>query len=544
MLGGTRYVWLWVCMLGFAACRPDVDTSSKTVFNINLDQGLTSMDPAFARNQNALWMDNQLYNGLVQVNDSLQVTPCIAKSWQLSADGTTYTFNLRRDVRFQDDEQFAGGKGRLVTAADFAYSFSRLIDPKVASSGSWIFSDKISGKQAFAAINDSTFQIKLKQSFPPLLTLLTAQYCSVVPHEVVNHYGKDFRSHPVGTGPFRFKYWKEGEVMVLLKNEHYWEKDAQGRQLPYLDAIKATFISDKQTAFMEFIKHKLDFFTGIDGSYRDDILTKSGRLTKKYKGKFKIKIAPYLNTEYLGILVDTNIAIVKNSPLKQLKVRQAINYAINKASMIKYLRNSVGTPGYAGFIPRGMPGFDSAAVQGYRYNPGKAKQLLAEAGFPNGRGLPEVTLSTTTSYRDLIEYIQGELQKVGIRTRVELVQGASLRELIAKNGVNFFRASWIADYPDAENYLSVFYGKNKIPFGPNYTGFHNARFDALFEQAYQVKSDHDRFKLYQQMDNLMMQQAPVVILYYDKLVNLYQNNLTGYQPNAQNLLMLKQIKKF
>ncbi|WP_232336480.1 ABC transporter substrate-binding protein [Mucilaginibacter aquatilis] len=501
------------------------------------------MDPAFARNQNALWIDNQLYNGLVQIDDSLHIKPCIAKKWELSPNGLLYTFHLRRDVYFHDDAQFAAGKGRRATAADFVYSFGRLIDPKVASSGSWIFSDKVKGKESFIALNDTTFQIKLKQPFPPMLSLLTAQYCSVVAREVVEHYGKDFRSHPVGTGPFKFKYWKEGEVLALLKNESYWETGVHGERLPHLDAIRSTFISDKQTAFMEFIKQKLDFFNGIDGSYRDDILTKSGRITSKYRGRFKMYTGPFLNTEYLGILIDTNISIVKQSPLKMLKVRQAINYGINKARMVKYLRNSTGAPGYAGFIPQGMPGYDSTVVHGYHYNPEKAKRLLAEAGFANGKNLPEVVLSTTTSYRDLIEYIQGELQQIGIRTRVELVQGASLRELIAKNGVNFFRASWIADYPDAENYLSVFYGKNKIPFGPNYTGFHNNKFDALFEQAYNIADDRQRFKLYQQMDNLVMQQAPVVILYYDKLVNLYQNNITGYHINAQNLLVLKDVMK-
>ena len=537
------YVWLLVGIFALEACHKNAETSHKTIFNINLDQGLTSMDPAFARNQNALWMDNQLYNGLVQINDSLHIKPCIAKAWELSPDGKTYIFHLRNDVYFHDDAQFKNGKGRRAVAADFVYSFGRLIDPKVASSGSWIFSDKVNGKNAFIAVNDSTFQIHLKQPFPPLLSLLTAQYCSVVPREVVEFYGKDFRSHPVGTGPFKFKYWKEGEVMAMLKNERYWEKDKQGHPLPYLDALRATFISDKQTAFMEFIKQKLDFFNGIDGSYRDDILTKGGRVTKKYKGKFKVNIAPYLNTEYLGFLIDTNLAIVKHSPLRMLKVRQAINYAINKPNMIKYLRNSTGTPGYAGFIPQGMPGFNTTAVHGYRYNPAKAKQLLAEAGFPGGKNLPEIVLSTTTSYRDLIEYIQGELQKAGIRTRVELVQGASLRELIAKNGVSFFRGSWIADYPDAENYLSVFYSKNKVPFGPNYTGFNNRQFDRLFEQAYQVSNDQQRFKLYQQMDNLLMEQSPVVILYYDKLVNLYQNNISGYSHNAQNLLVLKNVVK-
>jgi len=526
----------------FASCHIDQSSSKKTIFNINLDEGLSSLDPAFARNQNTIWMVNQVYNGLVQIDDSLKTRPCIAKSWEISPNGLSYIFHLRKDVCFHDCPLFKGGVGRRVVAGDFVYSFHRLIDPKVASSGSWIFSDKICDTP-FTAVNDSTLRIKLRQPFPPLLSMLTAQYCSVVPHEVVGYYGKDFRQHPIGTGPFKFKYWKEGEVMVLLKNEKYWEKDKDGSALPHLDAVRATFIGDKQTAFMEFVSGKLDFLNDIDGSYRDDIFTKGGRVTQKYKGKFTVNTGPFLNTIYLGMLVDSNLAIVKSSPLKKLKIRQAINYAIDKQKMIKYLRNSLGTPGTAGFIPMGMPGFDASAVKGYSYNPDKARQLLKEAGYPDCKGLPEITLHTTVGYRGLIEYVQGQLEKIGIKTNVEITQGASLRELVSKNGVNFFYGSWIADYPDGENYLSVFYSKNKIPYGPNYTGFNNKQFDALFEQAYHEVNDEKRYTLYRQMDNLVMQQSPVVILYYDKRVNLYQNNISGYSVNGQNLLTLKRVKK-
>jgi len=534
---------LCVVLLLFSACNGTDSKSHKTVFNLNLDDGLTSLDPAFARNQNAIWMDNQLYNGLVQLDDSLQVKPCIAKRWEISDDGLQYTFHLRNDVHFQDDAKFNSGLGRKAVAADFVYSFSRLIDAKTGSSGSWIFSDKVAGKQSFVALNDSTFRITLKQPFPPMMSLLSSEYCVVVPHEVVDFYGKDFRSHPVGTGPFQFKYWKEGEVLVLLKNEKYWEKDDKGNSLPYLDAVRASFIPDKQTAFMAFIKKDLDFFNGINGSYRDDILTKSGNITKKYNGKFIMVTHPYLNTEYLGIIVDSNLSIIKNSPLRMLKIRQAINYAIDRQSMAKYLRNSLCTPGTSGFIPEVMPGFDAKKVKGYSYDPEKARQLLAEAGFANGKDLPEITLTTVSSYRDLIEYIQGELEQVGIKNKIEVMEGASLREQIAKNGVPFFRASWNADYPDGENYLSVFYSKNKSPYGPNYTNFSSQAFDKLFTESYRVSNDSTRYALYQQMDNLVMQQSPVVILYYDKLVNLYQNNISGYSVNGMNLLGLKRVRK-
>jgi oligopeptide transport system substrate-binding protein len=524
------------------SCSNNNPNSDKKVFNLNLDQSLTSLDPAFARNQNALWMMNQIFNGLVQVDSNLNSVPCIAKTWQMSADGLTYTFNLRNDVYFHDDPLFKGGKGRKVIADDFVYSFNRLIDPKVGSSGGWIFSDKVKDIHNFIAVNDSTFKIKLVKPFPAFLSLLTAQYCSVVPKEVVEHYGKDFRSHPVGTGPFKFKYWKEDEIMVLLKNEKYWEKDGNVR-LPYLDAVKVTFINDKQSAFMNFIKKELDFFDKVDGSYRDDILTKSGKMTRKYKGKFQLKKGPYLCTEYLGILVDTSKAIVKNSPLRNKKIRQAINYAIDKKKLIKYLRNSIGSPATSGFVPAGMPGFDSTKVKGYSYNPKKAEALLAEAGYPDGKGMPLITLSASTTSRDLIEFIQGELNNIGIKVKVDVNPSASLRDLMSKNEVTFFRGSWIADYPDAENYLSVFYSKNRVPFGPNYTGYFNDDFDRLFEQSYYEKDPEKRYALYHQMDNMILEYASVVPVYYDQSVVMLQNNISGYPMNPLNLMILKRVKK-
>jgi oligopeptide transport system substrate-binding protein len=533
--------WIF-SILALASCQSKDKNNGKKVFNINLDQNVTSLDPAFARNQNAIWMINQIFNGLVQVDKDLNTVPCIAKTWQMSADGLTYTFNLRDDVYFQDDPLFKNGKGRKVVAADFAYSFYRLIDPKVASSGGWIFSDKVKDASGFKALNDSTFQINLLKPFPAFMNLLAAQYCSVVPKEVVEHYGKDFRSHPVGTGPFKFKYWKEDEILVLLKNEHYWEKDGD-MPLPYLDAVKVTFISDKQSAFMNFIKKELDFFNSVDGSYRDDILTKSGKMTSKYKGKFQLIKGPYLCTEYVGILVDTSKTIVKSSPLRFKKVRQAINYAIDKPKLIKYLRNSVGTPATSGFIPKGMPGFDSTRVKGYSYNLQLALKLLAEAGYPNGKGMPEITLSTSTTYRDIIEFIQGELNAIGIKAKVDVSPSASLRDMMSKNEVNFFRGSWIADYPDGENYLSVFYSKNRVPFGPNYTGYFNDEFDKLFEQSYFENDAKKRYELYYKMDNMIMEHSSVVPILYDQSVVMLQNNISGYPINPLSLMILKRVKK-
>jgi len=532
---------LIIFFFGLLSCSKK-DNDGKTIFKMNMDVGVTSLDPAFARNQMNIWCVNSLFNGLTQLDTNLQVKPSIAKSWEGSADGLTYTFHLRDDVYFHDHELFPNGKGRLVTASDFVYSFQRIIDPKVASAGAWIFNDKIDSTNPFVALNDTTFVVHLQKPFPAFPSLMTIQYCSVVPKEICEHYGKEFRNHPVGTGPFKFKYWKEGEVMVFLKNEHYFEKE-NGHSLPYLDAIKISFISDKQTAFLAFLKNDLDFFSGIDGSYRNDVLYKNGTLKEKYTHRFTLVKSPYLNTEYLGMLVDSSLNIVKNSPLKDKRIRQAINYAIDRKKMIQYLQNSIGIPGHSGFLPAGMPGYNSSKVRGYSYQPEKAKKLLAEAGFPEGKNLPEITLNTTSTYRDLIEFVQSELQNIGIKTKVEVHQGSSLRELIAKNNVNFFRGSWIADYPDGENYLAVFYSKNFVPNGPNYTHFSSKKFDKLFEASFFESNDSIRFQMYQEMERLVLEESPMVILFYDQSVRLIPKNISGLPNNPLNILDLKRAKK-
>lgn len=532
---------LIIFFFGLISCSKKND-EQKTVFKLNMDVGVTSLDPAFARNQMNIWCVNSLFNGLTQLDSNLQVKPSIAKTWEASSDGLTYTFHLRSDVYFHDHELFPNGKGRLVTANDFVYSFHRIIDPKVASAGAWIFNDKIDSTTPFVALNDTTFVVHLQKPFPAFPSLMTIQYCSVVPKEVCEHYGKEFRNHPVGTGPFKFKYWKEAEVMVFLKNEHYFEKE-NGHPLPYLDAIKISFISDKQTAFLAFLKNDLDFFSGIDGSYRNDVLYKNGTLKEKYTKRFTLVKSPYLNTEYLGMLVDSSLSIVMGSPLKDKRIRKAINYAIDRKKMIQYLQNSIGIPGHSGFLPEGMPGYDKSKVIGYSYQPEKAKKLLAEAGYPEGKNLPEITLNTTSTYRDLIEFVQSELQHIGIKTKVEVHQGSSLRELISKNNVNFFRGSWIADYPDGENYLAVFYSKNFVPNGPNYTHFSSKKFDALFEASFFESNDSIRFQMYQEMERLVLEESPMVILYYDQSVRLIPKHINGIPTNALNILDLKRAKK-
>jgi len=516
----------------------------KTVFRYNESSGISSLDPAFARDQANIWADNQLYNGLVQLDQKLNIKACIAKNWEISGDGLLYTFHLRQDVYFHSSPIFGKAATRKVTASDFVYSFNRLVDPKLASPGAWVFStvEISNGEFSFNARDDSTLTIKISKPFPPFLGLLSMQYCSVIPHEAIEVYGVDFRQHPVGTGPFRFGMWKEGVKLVLLKNPLYFEKE-NGLPLPYLDAVAVTFIVDKQTAFLEFIKGNLDFISGIDASYKDEILTKNGELKEKYATTLTFTKEPYLNTEYLGILIDTAKTISKNSPSTDLLVRQAINMGFDRVKMMRYLRNNIGIPGTAGIVPAGLPFFNQKNVSGYSYNPGKARELLIRAGFPDGKGLPVITLTTNPSYIDLCKFIQSQLSEIGIKIKIDVTPPATLREMIAQSQVNFFRASWIADYPDAENYLSLFYSKNFSPDGPNYTHYSSAQFDKMYEQCFFVQDDSLRGKIYEQMDTMIMKQASVVVLFYDEVLRFTHKNISGLGSNPLNLLTLKQVKK-
>ena len=210
--------------------------------------------------------------------------------------------------------------------------------------------------------------------------------------------------------------------------------------------------------------------------------------------------------------------------------------------MMRYLRNNIGQPALNGFIPLGMPSFDSSLI-GYDYNPDKARNLLKEAGYPDGVGLPDIKLSTTSSYLDICEFIQHQLADIGIKLKIEVNQAATLRSMIAKSEVNFFRGSWIADYPDAENYLMLFYTPNFCPRGSNYTHFSNAEFDKLFEQARIQTNDSIRFSLYNKMDKIIIDEAPVVVLYYDRVLRFVKNNIINLGSNPINLLDLKKVRK-
>src|SRR5436190_16205377 len=443
MLRWYKSLTIIVFAFGSISCY-NSDKRSENVFHYNEQTGIASLDPAFAKNQSIMWAVHQLYNTLVEVDSQLNIVPSLAKRWEISPDKTTYTFYLRNDVVFHDDGCFPNGKGRAMTAKDVEYSFNRIVDKSTASPGSWIFNGKIDTTNGFKAIDDTIFQLRLIKPYQPILGILSMQYSSIVPREAVEKYGTDFRRHAVGTGPFQFVAWEEGQAMVMKKNSNYFEKDENGVRLPYLSGIKISFFDSKATEFLLFRQKKLDFINDIDASFKDEVLTKKGTLRNEWQKKIQLQTHPYLNIEYFGILVDTTQPLLKNSPLASKKIRQAINYGFDREKMVLYLRNSLGIPAQSGFVPAGLPSFDSMKVKGYIYNPELSRKLIREAGFTN-QTIPTIKLQTIPIYSEIASYVARQLEEVGFKIQVDVVQKSLLLDLTSNSKTPFFRGSWIAD---------------------------------------------------------------------------------------------------
>jgi peptide/nickel transport system substrate-binding protein len=521
----------FIVLILFTACT-STNELDHLVFRYNEHKNIGSLDPAFSKDLADIWATNQLFNGLVQMDKDLNVKPCIAKDWTISDDALTYRFSLRQDIYFHKHVLFGKDSTRTVKATDIEYSLNRLKDQNIASPGSWV----LSKVQDFKAINDSIFEIRLKQPFPAFLGLLTMKYCSVVPYEIVDHFGSDFRSNPIGTGPFKFKRWEENIKLVFRRNNLYFESDSNNQALPYLEAVAITFLPDKQSEFMQFAQGNIDFISGLDASYKDEILTATGDLKDIYSNDVNMIRGPYLNTEYLAFYMDSNLPEMQSG-----LIRKAVNHGFDRQKMMTYLRNGIGIPANGGFIPKGLPGFNETI--GYSYDPQKAKALVAQFMEESGNNNPRIVITTTSNYLSFCEFIQRELQKIGLEVAVDVIPASSLKASKANGKLDLFRASWIADYPDAENYLSLYYSDNFAPNGPNYTHFKNETFDSWYEEAFTETDTKKREIIYTKMDSLVMQHAPIVPLFYDEVVRFTRKEVKGLGINPVNLLDLKRVKK-
>ena len=519
------YLFSFLLILTIVSCS-EAPTTSR-VFHYNQPNNITNLDPAFARSLNNIWAVDHLFSTLVRLDEHGRIVPDLAKSWEVSQDGLIYTFHLETDVAYH--HQRGGTHFPKLNAKDVVYSFSRIIDPDVGSPGSWIFKGKVDQDRPFEALDDSTFSLRLIAPFPPMLGILTMKYCSILPAAIEEVEGHDLRTQPVGSGPFKLINWQENQGLFLEPHEGYFKADEVNGNL---EGVRVSFIRDRKTALLELISGKIDFISGYDQTYRATVLDEEGKVYEKLAGQVVLSKTPFLNTEYLGI----NLEKAKNEghPLANRALRQALNYGIDRDLMLTAIKGGVGVPANSGFLANGMDIFE--AGKGYTYDKVKAKELVNTSQY-DGR---EFTLYTNKDYLDLCLFASRQWKDIGVNVRVELVESSLLRDMIRKGQIVFFRASWIADYPDPESFFTVFFGDNPAP--PNYTRFRNADVDRLYKMALETTDHNHRKSLYQSIDSIIIEEAPVIFLYYDQTFHLMNRNIEGLKVNAFNVPDLRNIR--
>ena len=547
----------------FCNCQSENQISDKLVpakggkyyggtLRYNEEEFLKSLNPLNVTEVTGHRITEQIYEGLLAFNQkTLAIEPLLAKSWEVNDNATLYTFHLRTDVYFQDDKCFPDGKGRKFTAQDVKYCFDRLCynDP-ANNQGFWIFKDVVKGANEYneatankklptdgvegvKVINDSTVSVELYEPFSVFLSRLGLVFAQIYPKEAVEMYGNDMRIKCVGTGPYQLKLYKENEVVFLSKNKHYWKKDEYGNQLPFIDNIKVTFIKEKRAELLSFKQNKIDFIYRFPLDMVDEILTPDGNLKEDYN-QYILQSKPVMAIQYYGFMN-------AKPPFNDKRVRQAFCYAVDREKLSTYTLRNSGFPAIYGMVPPGTGTYDATTVKGYNFDPQKARQLLADAGFPDGEGFPKITLQLNSGggrNSQVAEAVQKMLNEV-LNIKVELltVPWAQHTEAVESAKTLFWRLGWVADYPEAENFLNLFLSKY-VPIDIsektyiNSYRYVNQDFDKVLEQALKTVNDEERNKLYAKADQIVTDDAPVMPLFYDIDYRLLQANLKGFEQNA------------
>jgi oligopeptide transport system substrate-binding protein len=471
-----------------------------------------SLDPAYTTDVYANTVVNQLFDGLVQFDSHLNPMPAIAGFWEASLDGLTWTFYLRKGVKFHN--------GREVTADDFVYSFTRLLDPAIQSPVADHFehirgaeeyrAGKTSHVEGLEALDRYTLRITLREPYAPFLSILAMVNAKVVPREAVERLGKEFSSQPVGSGPFKFVRWERHRQIVLQAFDYYYE----GR--PFLDRIMFKIHNGKQfeEEFESFLKGALDE-TRVPSTLGDAVRT-SPRF-RRYRRLTK----PTLHLLYVGFNT-------RKEPFTNRKVRQAFNYAINKEAIIREIRKR-GSIMARGILPPGMPGYDPDLL-GYYYNPRRAKQLLAEAGHPGGQGIPRLELwysSTEESAPQEMEAYREYLAEVGVTVDIrKAANWPAFKQILVEGKAAMYRLGWYSDLPDPDNFLfPLLYSQSTT----NRTFYCNPKVDRLLEQARRETNYLRRIELYREVERLAVNDAPWISQHHRVFEYLYQPYVRGVE---------------
>lgn len=552
-------------------------------------QPLTTLDPAQLIENVSQRAAHQIYELLIDLDpNDLSLVPELAESWEISDDGLLYTFTLRDSVFFHNDRCFPQGVGRKLTAADVKYSFERVCNPATNTKGFWVFRDKVEGAtefyeeqrlaraenrqprifgvRGFEVLSERRFRIRLTQPFAPFLMTLASAFCYVIPHEAVDYYGANFTKHPVGTGAFMFAEFGEN-FLKLKRNPRYWQKDAHGNALPYLDDITLYFSRSETEQLAALRRGDILEMSRFSQAIRQNVLP-NGALAPDYQDRFELFSMPSLSVQFCGM----NCAL---PPFNDLRVRQAFSLALSRAALSALMMGTDETQAskYAatrGLVPPALALYDiiraqhreqksakplksdkaksSVLIKPEVFNPEKARELLASAGYAEGKGFPALSLcydSTNARNARIAEFIQTSLERhLNVKLQLEPLSWSEHLARCESGRAAFFLLGWVADYPEPENFLNLLYGKF-IPADasassyPNMQRYRNPAFDALFEQALATLNDSLRYRLYADAETLALNDVPLLLLIYDRDEWLLAKDVQGYALNAMDRRDLK-----
>lgn len=531
------------------------------VFKMNETEDFKSLYPLNVTMALEQRIANQVYEGLVKLNqEDLSIIPALAEKWDINEDATSYTFYMRKGVMFHDNDCFEGGKGREVKAQDFKYCLDRIAVSDPTNQMYWLFKDKVKGANEYheaakggnapeggisgiTVVDDYTLKIDLNYSFAGFLNIVSHAACYVYPKEAVEKYGTDIRVNPIGTGAFKVNKIKEGETVILGKNENYWKKDEFGNQLPYLDGVKFLFNKEKKAELLEFKKGNLDMVFRLPLEMINDVVGELDDAKKGGNRPYVMQVVPALSVYYLGMQH-------KLPPFNNVDVRKAFNYAIDRESIVTYTLQGEGRAAIHGIVPP-FKGYDFENVKGYEYSVEKAKEHFAKAGFPNGEGFPEITLQINPGGGgrnvQIAEVVQKMLnENLGINIKIEQMQFAQHLEHLETGKSLFWRQGWIADYPDPENFLNLLYGghvpddiSTKAYINP--MRYQSQAFDSIFNAALRTVDDAERFELFRQADQQQVDDAVIMPIFYDENTRLIQVYVKNFPSNAMEYRDMSEV---
>ncbi len=527
------------------------------IYRQNETGELSSLDPCRVNDVTSSHIIVNIYDQLIGFDRDLNIVPKLATRYTVSADGKTYTYTLRTNARFHNDACFPNGKGRVVTARDVKYSFDRICDVRTKSKSDAYFRDKVvgateyyastvesqrtgrrpatSGVSGFVAVDDTTFVIRLISPFAPFEYTVAQTSMGIVPREAVEMYGDNFFQHPVGSGAFRFVRWLPDRECVLERNPNYWDVDEFGNRLPYFDGLRFSFIKDDKMQLLEFEAGNLDESYRIPNEFFADIVDENKQPRGKWQ-RFQLLHVTALSTQFYGMVTIDPV-------FNDVRIRKAFNYAVDRNRIIRYvLKGQASGPAHHGLVPPSMPGYQTDSVRGYHFDPAAARALLAEAGHPNGKGLPVITLQLNAGggrNLSIAEAIQGMLKEnLNVDVQLLMVEFAQHLEAIDAGSAPFYRLGWVADYPDPETFLNLYHGKivppPDKPSPINSTRFRNDTFDMYFERALATTDRAERMLLYRKAEQIAIDNAPMLLIFNDEDFRFVQPYVRNHPHNAMD----------